>query len=192
MYKKILLIGILITILGIAGYGCWKKISMVKVLGEAQITVYEKGKKKSLDPRSPYFKELQLACEEMLTSGKSLGLKSLPDLEEVRNKEWAIELTYAKPIKVHLNSGENIRLVQLLIPLTGNWSEIKLGGEFSQIGGFPEGTYVTIFALPPEKIPALEISAEYWFTPVATRKDIDRIKDILIQFNVKVPYQRFK
>ncbi|MEM3088530.1 MAG: hypothetical protein QXP20_05405 [Candidatus Bathyarchaeia archaeon] len=80
---------VLVTVVSTAGY----LLFQYRNLRLAFIVVYNKGKKITLDQSSPYLPQLQATCEEMLKSGKFFPLKVQPHPEEIRNKEWAIELT---------------------------------------------------------------------------------------------------
>lgn len=168
--------------------GCTKP-----TLGEAQIVVYERGEKTIIDSKSPYFKKLQAACEEMLTSAESLyyfpeQIKSPPDPEELKNEERAIELTYGKPIEVSIILGigptaASPRLIetsQFLMPLTGKWSQLEALGVISFHGDLKK--YVCLFLFPE-----IVYGDQRWEGLIGTKKDVQKIKDILTRFDINVP-----
>ena len=165
----------------------------IQTLGEAQIAVYEGGEKQVLNPKSRCFGELQIACEEMLTSAESLynfpePIKTFPDLEEVKNKEWAVELTYGIPIEVSIMLGVGptaafsrpIEISQILIPVTGKWSQIEAVG----VSSFDEGeqNYICLFLFPE-----IVYGEDRWEGLIGTKKDVQKIKDILTRFDINVP-----
>jgi len=161
-------------------------------LGEAQIVVYERGEKTILDPKSPYFKKLQLTCEVMLTSSTTFlaEIKTLPDPEEVKSKEWAIELTYSEPVMVDISRRGGTTALpdvgvggyQLLIPLTGKLTYLESTLEDRKIGN----KYMPIFLLPEEMgFPSQIIEGEAEL--VGTKKDVEKIRDILTRFDINVP-----
>jgi len=174
-----------------------------ELLGEAKIVVYEKGEEIAIDSKSPYFKELQAACEEMLTSaecfvdlvfnGKSYSIideehnRQPIDIpvnpEEVKNTEWIIEVTYTKtiyfstPLEMGPSAGFPTRfpVSQLLIPLTGKLEQIEGRGMNSGIS-----TYIYLFVSP-------QIVYDDYQWEIGTKKDAQEIKDILTRFDINVP-----
>jgi len=176
---------------------------VIELLGEAQIVVYEKGEEIAIDSKSPYFGELQLACEEMLTSaecfcnivfnGKSYSVTDeegnfqpidIPvNPEEVKNTEWIIEVTYTKTIYFELplemipsvGFPSRFPVSQLLIPLTGKLGQIE--GRDMNSG---MSTYVYIFVSP-------KIVFDDYQWEIGTKKDAQEIKDILTRFDINVP-----
>lgn len=174
--------------------GCTKQREepMPELLGEAQIAVYEKGEKTVIDSQSPYFKELQAACEEMLTSCKTFNaeVKTLPDPEEVKKQEWVVELTYSELIIVtvpRLAGSTDVGVVgsQLLIPLTGRLTHLESVLRDKE----PDNKYTYIFLLSaPEELrfpPSQIIDGKAELS--GTKKDVQKIKDILTRFDVNVP-----
>jgi hypothetical protein len=161
-----------------------------ELLGEAQIVVYGKSEEIAIDSKSPYFGELQLACEEMLISGKTFWAetKTLPDLEEVKNQEWAVELTYSELIIVTIprlagSTDVGVGGFQLIIPLTGRLTHLESVLKDKE----PDNKYTHIFLLPEEMdFPSQIIDgiAEL----VGTKKDVQKIKDILTRLDINVPY----
>lgn len=162
--------------------------SQVKeVLGKAQIFVYKKDEKIVLDPESPYFKKLQLACEEMLASSEFLTnvkIETLRDSKEIKSKEWAIELTYTQPLWIVFETERrvavpafpnHVRIYRLLIPLTGELTHIEAKGVKSL-----EGKYIYLL-LSPEIV----FDSHRW--EIGTIKDVQKIKDILNRFGINVP-----
>lgn len=162
-------------------------------LGEAQIVVYEKGVKTVLDPQSPYYEQLQAACEEMLTSAESLyyfpvQIDDPLKPEEFKRKEWAIELIYHKPIEVNIMLGAGptaafsrpVEVIRCLIPLTGKWSQVEAIG----VESFDQDIekYVCLFISPEI------VYGDYtWDGLIGTIKAIQKIKDILTRFDINVP-----
>ena len=163
---------------------------VIELLGEAQIVVYEKGEEIAIDSKSPYFKELQAACEEMLTSGKTFWAetKTLPDLEEVKNQEWAVELTYSELIIVTIprlagSTDVGVGGFQLIIPLTGRLTHLESVLKDKE----PDNKYTHIFLLPEEMgFPSQIIGGMAEL--VGTKKGVQKIKDILTRFDINVPY----
>jgi len=163
-----------------------------ELLGEAQIVVYEKGEEIAIDSKSPYFKELQAACEEMLTSSKTFNaeIKTLPDPEEVKNQEWAIELTYSELIIVTVprlagSTDVGVAGSQLLIPLIGRLTNMESVLKDKE----PDNKYTYIFLLSaPEELgfPSQIIDGKAEL--LGTKKDDQEIKDILTRFDINVPY----
>ncbi len=197
MKKKILFIIIaLVIILGaLAGYNYWKKTSEVEVLGEAQIVVYKKGEKIVLDPKSPYYKELQAACEEMLELKKDrlVSLDFIPKLiegyfeidhpivEKLRSEEWAIKLIYTKTQDIYPGRYTPILFSHLLIPLTGKFSSESYEGK----------TYTRLFPLLSSKeiIDYYRHNNKIVVDPnsIGTIKNTRKIKEILRKFEIGVP-----
>ena len=182
---------------GLSHYGCRKKVheadiaqpKVSEALGEAQIIVYEKGKKITLDSNSPYLKELQGACEQMLTSAKTFvtEITILPDPEEAKNKEWLIQLTYPKPIMVTIprlagTTDVGVGGLRLLIPLTGKLTYLESVLKDRE----KQNKYTYLFLLPTEMgFPSEIIGGEAEL--VGTKKDVRKIKDILAQLKIQVP-----
>jgi len=203
-YLIIGLVIILVTVtLLFSGCTEQREEPVIELLGEAQIVVYEKGEEIAIDSKSPYFGELQLACEEMLTSaecfcnivfnGKSYSVTDeegnfqpidIPvNPEEVKNTEWIIEVTYTKtiyfstPLEMGPSAGFPTRfpVSQLLIPLTGKLRQIEGRGMTSGMS-----TYVYIFVSP-------KIVFDDYQWEIGTKKDAQEIKDILTRFDINVP-----
>ena len=200
--RSYLPIGLLIVLVtgALLFSGCTKP-----TLGEAQIVVYERGEKTIIDSKSPYFEELQAACEEMLTSAEQLFssaalmeklfspselMHNRPDLEELKNKEWAVELTYNEPIEVSIVLGlgptaalsRPIKISQFLIPLTGKWSQVEAVGV--SIESFDEGeqNYICLFLFPE-----IVYGEDRWEGLIGTKTDVQKIKDILTRFDINLP-----
>lgn len=174
-----------------------------ELIGEAQIVVYGKGEEIAIDSKSPYFKELQAACEEMLNSaecfvdlvfnGKSYSVTDeehnrqpidIPvNPEEVKDTEWIIEVTYIKtiyfntPLEMGPSAGFPTRfpVSQLLIPLTGKLKQIEGRGMNSGMS-----TYIYLFVSP-------KIVYDDYQWEIGTKKDTQEIKDILTRFDINVP-----
>jgi len=190
--NKFLLALVTVLVTGtILFFGCTKQreVPVLELLGEAQIVVYGKGEEIVLDPQPLYFKELQAACEEMLISGKTFNaeMETLPDPEEVKSQEWAIELTYSEPIIVTIprlagSTDVGVGGFQLVIPLTGRLTHLESVLRDKE----PDNKYTYIFLLPEEMgfhSQIIEGEAEL----VGTKKDVQKIKDILTQFDINVP-----
>jgi hypothetical protein len=159
--------------------GCTKP-----TLGEAQIVVYGKGEEVVLDSKSPYFKKLQAACEEMIRYSEILSpeeIKNKISPEEIRNREWAIELIYEGVISQHelafaRQFAFQIFVSQLLIPLSGELTSLNVDNE----------SYSALFG--SERIRSSEGKIEvYDRWPLKTKKDDQEIKDILTRFDINVP-----
>ena len=193
-YLIISLVTVLVTVtLLFSGCTEQREEPVFERLGEAQIRVYEKGEEIVLDPKSPYFKELQSACEDMLTSSTTfkVEINIIPDSEELKKREWSIELVYAEPIIVDIpmrggttaSPDVGVGGYQLLIPLTGKLTDLESTLEDREI----DNKYTYIFLLPEEMgFPSQIIGgiAEL----VGTKKDAQEIKDILTRFDINVPY----
>jgi len=160
--------------------GCVKQ-----TLGEAQIVVYKGGEKTIIDSKSPYFKQLQVACEEMIRSSEILSpeeIKNKVSPEEIRNKEWAIELIYEEEIRQYdlafaRRLAFNISISQVLIPMSGELTSLNVDNE----------SYSALFG--SERIRNSDDKVEvYDFWPLKTKKGVQRIKDILTRFDINVPY----
>jgi hypothetical protein len=163
-----------------------------KQLGEAQIVVYENGEEIVVDTQSPYFKKLQAACEEMLTSAESLYLVDEQEVlaapETIKNEDWVIEVSYVEPIEVVIPVGIGptaalqmlIKVSEYDIPLTGGWSQIRATG----VKSFDEGAkdYVCLLLFPE-----IVIGEGRWESLIGTKKDVQEIKDILARLDVNVP-----
>ena len=155
-----------------------------RVLGDAQIAVYQKGEKMLLDSEAPYFKDLQLACEKMLTpsiprdpspDGYLLLSRNYLTLEEMLNNMLTIEVSYKIPptVSIIVGTGPTI-ITEQKIPLSGFL--ISLAGKRT-----------------PETIKF--VNKEYSYTPififsnqkkrVATTKTTKKIKNILELFKIK-------
>jgi len=184
--NKFLLALVTVLVTGtILFFGCTKQreVPVLELLGEAQIVVYGKGEEIVLDPQPLYFKELQAACEEMLISGKTFNA----EMEEVKSQEWAIELTYSEPIIVTIprlagSTDVGVGGFQLVIPLTGRLTHLESVLRDKE----PDNKYTYIFLLPEEMgfhSQIIEGEAEL----VGTKKDVQKIKDILTQFDINVP-----
>jgi len=169
-----------------------------KVLGEADIIVYAKGKRMVLDSKSPYFRKLQKACEEMLTSAESLPEIKKEDLlrpEEIKNKEWAIELIYDNPVKVNIfvdvfpEQGPPtsvpipVQISSFLIPLTGELTQIKTWGVtlFRGSSGAAKKIYTILF-------PSKQIFINQKNLTIGSKKQVSKIKHLLThKFNIPIP-----
>lgn len=161
-----------------------------EVLGKAQIIVYKKGEKILIDPDAPYFKELQLACEEMLVPVPLKGEAPpaylyhhyssdgipFPTLEQLENDELTIKVVYEKDVKTTVEVGKaptiylshSIALSGFLIPLSGEWAQrprVMLGETYFY-------TYLYLYSnlrgrvsttRSPEKI--RDILSEYMLVP---------------------------
>lgn len=123
-------------------------------LGDVQITVYAKGKKMTLDPNSPHFKQLQIACEQLILSSfvdytSSTTFDNWATPTQLKNNEWTIELSYQQPISQrNLGFAKDIsKLVsihQFLIPLTGQLTELEsYRGIYTAILPFEKVTFPT-------------------------------------------------
>ncbi len=166
-----------------------------KVLGDAEIIVYTKGKRIVLDSKSPYFRELQKACEGMLNpvdpfSGtpdaylllpniKFFFGNSFPAIEKIKNEEFAIEIIYRKPVKTVITLGAvptmastyEIILYRFVIPLTGDLTHV------SRIWNDGIFTYTFFF-----------LSSNLEKPIVATTRTPQKIKNILThKFNIPIP-----
>jgi hypothetical protein len=200
MRRKILLLSIIVLIVVVigafAGYTYWIKMFKVGVLGEAQIVVYEKGKKTVLDPDSPYFIELQLACEEMLELKEDrissvYFLPSISDsyldinhpiVEKLRNEEWVIELIYTETQRIYPHARKTPLLFShLLIPLTGEFTFELYGDK----------RYTRLFPLLSLKEIVYYYSHDNEIVvhphSIGTTKNVQKIKNILEKFNIQVP-----
>lgn len=122
-------------------------ITKREVLGKAQIVVYKKGEKILIDPNAPYFKELQLACEEMLVPVPLEGDARVaylysqfpsekypfPTPEQLKNDEFTISVVYEEEVKTRIVAGRAptiyghylITLSGFLTPLSGEWAQKK-------------------------------------------------------------------
>ncbi|MEK6560958.1 MAG: hypothetical protein AABZ07_04415 [Nitrospirota bacterium] len=130
-----------------AGEMNFKKDKERGVLGKAQIIVYKKGEKILIDPNAPYFKELQLAGEEMLTPLEPRSvtldgfLKSLhpsemrlPDANELHKNGLSISIVYEEKIKTFITAGfgpaaaptSEINLSEIILPLSGDLTRIRI------------------------------------------------------------------
>lgn len=171
----------------------------VGVLGEAQIVVYAKGEKIVLDSKSPYFTELQLACEEMFELREHIGestayegwtafpdslpeiSKDLPAIDhpiavELRNNEYAIELIYAQTQYVYLGGVERpTAFSHLLIPLTGKLAHQSYKGT----------TYLHLIPL----LSSQEYQNYYRSVTggIGTTRDGQEVRKILRRFGIEVP-----
>ena len=122
-----------------------------EVLGKAQIIVYKKGEKILIDPDAPYFRELQLACEEMLVPvapesstpdayfhllDNEYFKNILPDLTKLKKKEIVVEVLYASPVEMRIRAGGGIAIASkykislsgFMFPLSGEWVGRDIGG----------------------------------------------------------------
>jgi hypothetical protein len=164
-----------------------------EVLGEAQIVVYKKGETIVLDTKSPYFKELQLACEAMLGlqilyehMGYSVDCSIWQENEwennsileqETKNKEWAVELMYAEPQVIYPIQDSGMRrtpteVSRLLIPLSGELTHYSYQGK----------VYTYLFLFPEEfNYPRADSIGK------GTKKDVREIKELLRKFEIEVP-----
>jgi hypothetical protein len=100
-----------------------------------------------IDPDAPYFRELQLACEEMLVPVEphSVTLDGflkflhpsemhLPDAEELHKKELSINIVYEEKVTTSITGGFGpaaaptlqINLSEFIVPLSGELSQIKV------------------------------------------------------------------
>ena len=179
--NKFLIVLVTVLVTGVLLFsGCTKP-----TLGEAQIVVYERGEKTIIDSKSPYFKKLQAACEEMIRYSEILSpeeIKNKISPEEIRNREWAIELIYEGVISQHelafaRQFAFQIFVSQLLIPLSGELTSLNVDNE----------SYSALFG--SERIRNSDDKVEvYDFWPLKTKKGVQRIKDILTRFDINVPY----
>lgn len=155
-----------------------------EVLGKAQIIVYKKGEKILIDPDAPYFKELQLACEEMLVpvplDGDARGAYlysqfpseryPFPTPEQLQNDELTISVVYEKEIKTRIVAGRAptiyghylITLSGFLTPLSGEWAQKKSAFQDRYY------TYLYLYSDFDEQ--------------VSTTRRPDKIKNILSQY----------
>jgi hypothetical protein len=188
--RRMLLLGFIASAVLLLGLvvGCRENKPEVQVLGEAQIIVYAQGEKTVLDPKSRDFRELQLACEEMLTSAESFfpshsGLALPPDPEKTKSTEWAVELTYATPVRVEvlLQTGPtapvfnpSVEVSRVLIPLSGELSGIEAEGVRPLEDGATRSEYVYLF-LSPDVV----LTGEPWPGPIGSARDAQKIRDIL-------------
>jgi hypothetical protein len=166
-----------------------------KTLSEAQIIVYEDGEKNILDSDSPYYKKLQIACEELLISAESIFYDSelindFPKPEKVKNEETAIELVYSKSMEVPILLGGGptltlqipIQITHCLIPLTGRWSQTEAVGISIESSEEGKQDYVCLF-LSPEIV----LNGQKWEGIIGANKDTQKIKEILTEFDITVP-----
>jgi len=184
-YLIISLVTVLVTVtLLFSGCTEQREEPVFERLGEAQIRVYEKGEEIVLDPKSPYFKELQAACEEMIRSSELLSREEIKNIlppGEIRNKEWAIELIYEGEIPVSelaftRQFAFHISVSQVLIPLSGELTSLNVDNE----------SYSVLFG--SERTRSSEGKIEvYDLWPLKTEKDTQKIKDILTRFDINVP-----
>ncbi len=204
MNRKVLLtiIAFMVVLGSLVTYVYWTTIGkpLRESLGEAQITVHGKGDKMVLNPETPHFRELQLACEDVLVSSGSFfpfdrSITEFPsDPREVVSTEWAVEIAYASPVEVEviLQSGRTtlvfnprINVSRVVIPLTGELTRIE--GEAmrrSNGGGYElkQGKYVMLF-LSPEIV----FRGDDWKGLVGSPSDLQEIRDILPRFDIGVP-----
>ncbi len=197
-----LLIGIAVVFLGaaltfLAGAQCEEHPN--EVLGEAQIVVYEKGERIILDTKSPYLEELQLTCEEMLELREHVGegtayegwtvfpglvLEISGDLPmvdnpvalEVRDNEYSIELIYERTQYLYVKAEKRpTAFSHLLIPMTGEFAHQLYEG----------ASYLCLIPL----LSSQEYQDYYRSTTlgIATTRDVQKLKEILRQFNIEVP-----
>jgi hypothetical protein len=163
-----------------------------KVLGEAEIVVYKKGERIILDTKSPYFKELQAACEEILVPPEpgvptpKGYLQFLPPIdtsfikpEEIRNNEWAIEIVYSNSVETIITAGTGptvafgykTTLSGFIIPLSGELTNIK------KAWGKEIYTYTYLFLFSNLEKPV-----------IATTRTPQKIKNILThKFDIPIP-----
>ncbi len=187
--RKIVIFVLLVTVF-IIGVGAAITIGLQnKVLGKAKIIVYAKGKKIVLDPNSPYFRQLQRACEEMLIPINPKGVT--PDaylspvfysrglLKELEEKGWAIEVVYPQDVKTSIKFGVGpttaleykITLSKFVVPLSGELINIK------KAWGKEVYTYTYLFLFSDLKEPI-----------IATTRSHQKIKNILInKFKILIP-----
>ena len=168
-----------------------------KVLGDAEIIVYAKGKRIVLDTESPYFRELQAACEELLIYSfrkyllckKIENLLSFEKIKDIKNKEYAIELTYKELVSQEKwgfakELTRFIPISQIIIPLSGNLTHFKMDPE--------KKPFMILFPLTPISTPDGKVKTEIWGLKecilVGSRNTPQKIKNILThKFNISIP-----
>ena len=180
--KNLFLFGLVIVLLGGTSLssGCTES-----TLGEAQIVVYAGGEGIVIDAESRYFRQLQLACEEMMISAESLSLMDgqevLHNPDEIKDEEWAIELIYEESIPQYRLAFARersmlISIFQFLIPLSGELTSLEVDNE----------TYAVLFGADIMVNSEGELEV-YYRWPLRNSKSVQEIKDILAQLDINVP-----
>jgi hypothetical protein len=180
--KNLFLFGLVVVLLGgtLLSSGCAKL-----TLGEAQIVVYARGERIVIDAESRYFRQLQLACEEMLISAEFLYLENeqgvLPGPDEIKDEEWAIELFYEESIPQNRLAFTRdlslfVLISQCLIPLSGELTSFEVDNEsYSVLFG---GCKIV------NSEGGIEVNYGWLFRNC---KGVQEIKDILARFDINVP-----
>ena len=171
-----------------AGEMIFKKDTERAILGKAQIIVYKKGEKILIDPNVPYFKELQLACEEMLVplGPRSVTLDGflkflhpsemhLPDAGELRNKGLSINIVYEEEIKISIIAGFGpaaaptleIKLSEFIVPLSGELTQIKIKWDQKE-----------------HLCNYLYLISDFYQKQFVTTRDVRKIKNILSEYMI--------
>jgi len=163
----------------------------VESFGKAKIIVYAKGEKKVLDPASPHFRALQLACEDLIehSSGKmdSPGTVSQsPTTETLKKRGWAVELVYDRPVSRaklgfarDFSSFMDIR--QFLIPLAGEPAGVGADGE-PAIRLYPSETVHHLGG----KTEIIDWNRAHKCQPATTRS-VARVRQLLKEWKIDVP-----
>ena len=111
------------------------------------VLLWQEGRRTVLDSEKPASqgRKAKEHIEQALPLTSLLGMKSMPELAELRAGKACLEIIYQVPLS--LKHGRwSFEISRLSVPLAGHWSQLQLGGPHSQSGEFEAGEYMIIFA----------------------------------------------